>query len=141
MIKVEATTSNSYKKVKKSYEEVKPLRQTEERANKEKQHNIKIKIKRYNIKLPRKQRGLEFITKIIRALVQHTLLVRHYKYTGYYVYSQKNWKHIYLGQVSWKFNNYILKNFRHTEDVFCIVTDLEEPATDLNTRHMPEDLT
>ena len=40
-----------------------------------------------------------------------------------------------------KFKSYILKNFRHAEEVVCILTDLEDQATAFKERYTPEDLT
>ena len=40
-----------------------------------------------------------------------------------------------------KFKIYILKKFRHAEDVVWISTDMEDPTTALEAKHMPEYLT
>ena len=37
-----------------------------------------------------------------------------------------------------KFNNYILKDFRHAEDVVCIVTDTQDQTMYFEARHMPK---
>ena len=36
-----------------------------------------------------------------------------------------------------KFNNYILNNFIHVEDVVCIASDMEYPTTAFKEIHMP----
>ena len=40
-----------------------------------------------------------------------------------------------------KFNNYILKKFRHAEEVVCIATDMEDQTTAFEAIHTTEDLT
>ena len=37
-------------------------------------------------------------------------------------------------------NNYVLKNFRKAEDMVEIITDLKDPVTNFNTKHIPDDL-
>ena len=40
-----------------------------------------------------------------------------------------------------KFNNYIMKNTGKGEDFVCIVNDMEDPTTDFDAKHTPEELT
>ena len=54
---------------------------------------------------------------------------------------RKNGKIVTWDNFCERFNNYILNNFRHSEDLFCIVTDLEDPITDFRAINIPEDLT
>ena len=37
--------------------------------------------------------------------------------------------------------NYVLNNFRKAEEILEIITDLNDPVTNFNTKHMPDDLT
>ena len=36
--------------------------------------------------------------------------------------------------------NFVLKNFRKAEDMVEIITDLNDPVTNFDTKHMPDDL-
>ena len=38
-------------------------------------------------------------------------------------------------------NNYVLKNFHKAEDIFEMVTDLNDPFSNFNTKHMPMEIT
>ena len=40
-----------------------------------------------------------------------------------------------------KYKNYVLKNFHKAEDIVEMVTKLEDPCTNFETKHMPKDLT
>ena len=37
--------------------------------------------------------------------------------------------------------NYVLKNFKKEEDIVEIITDMNDPVTNFNTKHIPDDLT
>ena len=37
--------------------------------------------------------------------------------------------------------NYVLKNFHKAEDIVEMVTNLKDPCTNFETKHMPKDLT
>ena len=37
--------------------------------------------------------------------------------------------------------NYVLKNFRKAEEIVQIITDLNDPVANFDTKHMPGDLT
>ena len=36
--------------------------------------------------------------------------------------------------------NFVLKNFRKAEDMVEIITNLNDPVTNFDTKHMPDDL-
>ena len=55
--------------------------------------------------------------------------------------SEKLKKAVIWDKFCQKSRNHILKNFRHAEDVVCIETDMEDPTTNFEAGHMPEDLT
>ena len=54
---------------------------------------------------------------------------------------RKNVKIVTWDKFCDKFKNYILKNFRYSEYIGCIATDMNYPTMDFEEIHMPEYLT
>ena len=43
--------------------------------------------------------------------------------------------------VTFESSNYVLKNFRKAEEIVGIITDMNDPVTNFECKHMPDDLT
>ena len=47
----------------------------------------------------------------------------------------------YCGKILEKLKNYVLKNFKHAENVVCVPTDLTDPTINFESKFMSSDLT